>query len=1480
MADVTISVIGKDMLSASFGAMRTTVASLSSAILSLSERAISPVTIALGNLFSDVVKNGVNALNNLKGTIESFSFIRLNMEMEMTRSSFTTLLKSGDEANKMLETLRQYANFTPFEFGQLTAATKKMLAFGFSAKEITTDFMGIGAGLLDVVGNAASALGAGQEGIDRITRALGQMRGLARVSAEDMNQLIDVGVQGYQILAEQLGMTVKEVRDAMKQGAIDAETGIKALLQGMMQQYGGGMESFSQTAEGMSSTLNDYIKDIQRTFGEVAYKEYRLLLTEVNKLVSSPAFVKFAAMLGVQFGGAIKRLNEQILFPAIQRLTAFVNQLGASDAAMQAFFDNMMKRLYPFAALLREMGNALKTVISITMQFTKAFVQTSDAQQAISWLARQLAKATEIFYDFATNTRISSSAMSAFAERVVAALRPGAVALVRFTPVLQEFVRILITIGKEVFRLNTTQSIIRTLINIYVNLADTFTNLVPRLAAFREAIPSLMKNLVDSLAPVRNVLSGFIDVLMSSARFISVFIREFLGMKQVKELIANIPSLLNEFADTLRYVATRIDALTLRLPAFFDFLENLPTLIRTTIQSFLPLSNLIDQVKTYLGGLIQQAVQFVVKFTLVGKIINTVYEVFKRVSSVLQPFINFFGDMIRALLTALGVSMDTRSFFDILASGVLALLNAVIRALPTFDQMLTFFTAVVSIVRAGIPLVIQLFREVIGIIGNLGSQVVSQLPTIQNIISTVISVISRAINELISLLPAAVQTISAVLSALLPIINSAISSLKEMITFALRLAQVLASNLTPYVDALRKTFAPASQAFRDFTQTLLPLIDALLQATTAFANFSAPFVGSALASLLNWLTQTNIALTQFLLTVRDALNSGDFSALTGMFRSFSENIVSRLQETVGSLLTPENVVYALVTGKARLLNFIITTLTDLFINAINYVKENLPTWIQNGSAYLKELVPLLMQSLTESWNTLSGTLSLSADGIVNALSGLWQTVMNIARAESQNIAITVGDIPNMIANKLSENFLTSSGRAEFIRYFSLFMEEARAFSANFIDSAYEMMGNFVGSVSKFFTGPELSNAFTTLRIRLGDAAEEIGFRIAIIAADLIKTMIANSKVNFENFVMLILNEGPSLLAAIMSVFVQIEATLRATVLRAIQGLITGILTAFGLTDWIPAINKFFDEMVRDIEMSASAITNALNGFANWWRGLELGTMLRDFTRFVQDYAVTIFPRIVQILAQMPTLLVNMASVSIKTALRDMVTTLQNAITSITDSMGLSPVSDYVRRTFQIIRDSINGLGGPIQQQVDWLRQFNDYIRETGQQSQQLLTQFGFSNAGATRAVTTSIANSAQTIARATSVVNDSDLGQFAQNLSSAQSSMRNSLSQIASTLSGDAVSLFTPVGIRIAQGILEGFLAALPSIESHMKNALSSLSSQLSMSASTTTSQGVSAINTVNNKNVNLSVTINQSTPTNVVENLRYAQALATSRIY
>ena len=110
---------------------------------------------------------------------------------------------------------------------------------------------------LTAVGDAAAGVGLGAEGINRITLALGQMAAKSKVQAGEMMQLTETGIPAWKMLADQIGVSVPEAMSMVSKGAIDAATGITALVSGMEQSFGGMMDQQSQTISGTWSTLMD-----------------------------------------------------------------------------------------------------------------------------------------------------------------------------------------------------------------------------------------------------------------------------------------------------------------------------------------------------------------------------------------------------------------------------------------------------------------------------------------------------------------------------------------------------------------------------------------------------------------------------------------------------------------------------------------------------------------------------------------------------------------------------------------------------------------------------------------------------------------------------------------------------------------------------------------------------------------------------------------------------------------------------------------------------------------------------------------------------------------------------------------------------------------------------------------------------------------------------------------------------------------------
>ncbi len=183
----------------------------------------------------------------------------MSAKMDMTKRAFETLTGSVEKAQQHLDELEKFGATTPFEFAGLTEASKKMQAYGFDVQAVIP--------VLTVLGDAAMAVGLGQEGIDRVTLAIGQMNAKGKVSAEEMRQLAETGLPVWDILAGKLGVTTAKAMDMAKKGAISAKEGITAILTGLEDRFGGMMDKVAGEIPQSFSNMKDSVSSIMRTLG-------------------------------------------------------------------------------------------------------------------------------------------------------------------------------------------------------------------------------------------------------------------------------------------------------------------------------------------------------------------------------------------------------------------------------------------------------------------------------------------------------------------------------------------------------------------------------------------------------------------------------------------------------------------------------------------------------------------------------------------------------------------------------------------------------------------------------------------------------------------------------------------------------------------------------------------------------------------------------------------------------------------------------------------------------------------------------------------------------------------------------------------------------------------------------------------------------------------------------------------------------------
>jgi tape measure domain-containing protein len=152
---------------------------------------------------------GLNVLSNVAGAMHDTvgGAIALNSNLETNAIAFETLLGSGQKAQAFLGDLSAFATSTPFTLPDLETDSKRLLAFGFASDQVIP--------LLTDMGNAASALGTGKEGIDRMSLALGQMLAKGKVQGDELLQLTESGVnvgQVFAIMSQQTGKSVKALQ--------------------------------------------------------------------------------------------------------------------------------------------------------------------------------------------------------------------------------------------------------------------------------------------------------------------------------------------------------------------------------------------------------------------------------------------------------------------------------------------------------------------------------------------------------------------------------------------------------------------------------------------------------------------------------------------------------------------------------------------------------------------------------------------------------------------------------------------------------------------------------------------------------------------------------------------------------------------------------------------------------------------------------------------------------------------------------------------------------------------------------------------------------------------------------------------------------------------------------------------------------------------------------------------------------------------
>ena len=507
------------------------------------------------------ISQGVGALlEHLQGGIIGF-----NAQLENSTVAFQTLFENEqtamgafrvdvadatNKANTLVSSIQNFANITPFRFPELVESARRMRAFGFETSEVLPN--------LQSIGDAVAALGGEDDKLNRITYALGQMKQSGRVYQNDMMQLANAGIAGYDLLAraviknlvktgdasiEYLGQKIEAVQDKADKnkinltvnGVVDNTAGARALTVAANRVAKEGLQKSGVQLKATSKAAAAAIEAINLIASQGPVQAMRTLAKR-GKILGQDAARAIISEMAAEFRGGMDKLSKTFkgalstLQDTSQYMVALITKPiydGIRDAMYQAgqFFQSRAARKMAadfaasFAETLPAIGATLKDVWTIISKFFQGFIELG---KNIGKFSEQLSGSKSILDLFRDGVSAIAAAMS---NKMVRAAIVGAAAIKILTsafvanPMLVAIGAIITGIGmlSNVYQENALG--FRSLVNDYIGPMQAIVqqiqgNLIPLLAKIGAQLGQVFGgSLIAFFNLALPVLNAFLKIL-------------------------------------------------------------------------------------------------------------------------------------------------------------------------------------------------------------------------------------------------------------------------------------------------------------------------------------------------------------------------------------------------------------------------------------------------------------------------------------------------------------------------------------------------------------------------------------------------------------------------------------------------------------------------------------------------------------------------------------------------------------------------------------------------------------------------------------------------------------------------------------------------------------------------------------------------------------------------------------------------------
>lgn len=304
--------------------------------LSQTERVASRVSSGIRNAFG-AAASGTAGLAAASATYVTTLFrtgAAYNTLQQTSRAALKTLLGSTEAVNAQMAQLDEFARNSPFSKATFLQAQQQLLGFGVEAKKVIP--------ILGAVQDATAAVGGSNQQISEIVSILAKISSSGKITAEDLNQLGERGLDAASLLGAGFGKSAADIRKDISAGAIDAGRAIDVLTEQMTARFGGAAANVKQTWAGALDRIKAAQREIGATLAEpfISQQGGGMAITWGNQVAdvlrailtqTEPVVTIVGGRLAPAFAAITRGLDEaRVVVKAwdSSRLETFLNRAG------------------------------------------------------------------------------------------------------------------------------------------------------------------------------------------------------------------------------------------------------------------------------------------------------------------------------------------------------------------------------------------------------------------------------------------------------------------------------------------------------------------------------------------------------------------------------------------------------------------------------------------------------------------------------------------------------------------------------------------------------------------------------------------------------------------------------------------------------------------------------------------------------------------------------------------------------------------------------------------------------------------------------------------------------------------------------------------------------------------------------------------------------------------------------------------------